>query len=65
MHIHPLPVSSIPVQIRRHNHQLVLCDEVPNAALILRCVVCLYGVEVEFEGGGEWQERQQHAAEEA
>jgi hypothetical protein len=55
----------MPVQIRRHNHQLVLCDEVPNAALILRCVVCLYGVEVEFEGGGEWQERQQHAAEEA
>jgi hypothetical protein len=65
MHIHPLPIPSIPIQNRRHNHQLILRDKVPHASLELGSVVGLHGVQVEFEGRDEGQDDEQQAAEEA
>lgn len=65
MHVHPLPVSPISVQYRRDDDQLLLGDEIPHASLVLLGVVWLHRVQVELEGGGEGQEQQQHAADEA
>jgi hypothetical protein len=65
MHIHPLPIPSIPIQNRGHNHQLILRDKVPHASLELGSVVGLHRVEIEFEGCDERHDDEHQAAEEA
>jgi hypothetical protein len=65
MHVHPLSIAPVPIQNRRHHHQLLMCHKVAHASLVLGRVVLRDGVQVEFEGGGKRQQHQQHAAEEA
>ena len=65
MHINPLSITPISIQNRRDDYQLLPCDKVAHASLVLGRVVLRDGVEVEFEGGGERQEHQQHAADES
>lgn len=59
MHVHRLPIAAVSIQDRCHNDELVLCNKVPDAALMLGRFVAVYGVEVEFEGGGEGRKEQQ------
>lgn len=55
MHVDPLSVASVSIQDSCDNHKLLVRDEVADASLVLGCVVRRDGVEVEFEGGGEWR----------
>lgn len=53
MHVHPLTIPPIPIQYRCDNDELFLRDKIPYAPLVLCGFVLLYGVQVEFESGGE------------
>ena len=65
MHINPLSISPITIQNRRDDYQLLFCDKVAHASLVLGRIVRRDGVEVEFECSGEGEEQQQYAAEES
>jgi hypothetical protein len=49
MHIQRLAISPISANDSRDDHKLILGYEVPNASFILRGIVLLNGVNVEFE----------------
>ena len=53
MHVDLLSITSVSVQDRRDDHELVLCNKVTDASLILGSVVRRDGVQVEFKGGRE------------
>ena len=65
MHINPLSITPISIQNRRDDYQLLLCNKVAHASLVLGRIVGGDGVEVEFECCGEGKEEEQHAAEES
>lgn len=65
MHVDLLAVTPVSIQDSCDDHELVLCDKVTDAPLVLRSVVRRDGVEVEFQGGGEWRNDSDQQCEEA
>lgn len=63
MHVDRLSIAAVSVQNGRHNNKLVLCNKVPDAALVLGRLVAVYGMEVEFEGRGEGREEDEQVEE--
>jgi hypothetical protein len=59
VHVHCLSIAAVSVQVRRHHDELVVRDEVPDAALVLGRLVAVYGVQIEFEGCGEGREEEE------
>lgn len=55
MHVDLLAITPVSVQDCCDDHELVLCDKVTDASLVLGSIVRRDGVEVEFEGGSEWR----------
>lgn len=53
MHIDLLAVAPVAVQNCCDNNELLLCDKVADASLVLGCVVRRDRVQVEFQGGDE------------
>jgi hypothetical protein len=65
VHVDLLAITPISIQNSCDDHELVFCDKVTDASLVLRSVVRRDGVEVEFEGGGEWRNDGDQQCEEA
>lgn len=65
MHVNSLSISPVSVQYRSDDYQLLLGNKVAHASLVLGRIVGRDGVEVEFQGRGEGEQQQQHAAEES
>ena len=65
MNVDLLPIASVSVQNSCDDYELVLCDKVTDASLVLRSVVRRDGVQVEFEGGGERRDNSDQQCEEA
>jgi hypothetical protein len=65
MHVNPLAIAPVSVQNRRDDYQLLFGDKVAHAPLVLGRIVLRDGVQVEFEGAGEREQEQQHAADES
>jgi hypothetical protein len=60
VHIHNLPITSLPAHNSCHNDQLVLKDKIPYTSLVVPAA----GVQVEFQGGGELDKEQEQKTEE-
>lgn len=58
MHIDHLPVSLLPINYRRHQHQCILGDKIPYASLIL-VVVASVCFQVEFERPREREDQEE------
>lgn len=65
MHINPLAISPVPIQYRRDNHQLLLCNKIPNASLVSGRFAFSHWMKVEFEGRCEREKGEQQVADEA
>lgn len=65
MHVNLLSVAPVSVQNSCDDHELILRDKVTDASLVLCSIVRRDGVEVEFEGGGEWRNNGDQQCEEA
>jgi hypothetical protein len=66
VHVQLLTISPVAVDNGGDDDELVLCDEVPHAALVLLRFVAVVGLHVQLEGGSiahEGNEQQQKAAE--
>ena len=61
MHIQRLTIPPAATNSRRHNNELVLRDEIPNAALLAGRLVARVGLDVEFQRR---DEREQEGEEE-
>lgn len=63
MHIDSLSIAPISIHVHRHNNQLLFCDKVANASLVLGGLVLVHGMQIEFEGRGEGDGEKKHVAE--
>lgn len=63
MHVQRLPIASASTDGGGHNHQLVLRNKVPDAALFARRLVARMGLDVEFQRGDKRQEESEEELE--
>ena len=56
MHVHHLPIPLTAPHDGGDEHERVFGDEIPDTSLVALVMACVC-LEVEFQGGGEGQER--------